>query len=117
MLRTTEGVCDCVQLKRKKTDSDEADEEERALSVIANLFQGLPRGSRRDRLAAKFVESEFEKCDRLIELFDRYQKRVQIAEVHPSPTHHKYESPTCSPQSTQQMQASTCYGSISSLTS
>ena len=70
-----------VQLKRKKADADEADEEERALSVIANLFQGLGRGSRRDRLAAKFVESEFEKCDRLVELFNRYTKRVQMAEV------------------------------------
>ena len=57
------------------------EDEERALSVVANLFQGLSRGSRRDRLAAKFVENEFEKCDRLVEFFDRYQRRVQIAEV------------------------------------
>lgn len=69
-------------MKRKKgADAEEMEDEERALSVVANLFQGLSRGSRRDRLAAKFVENEFEKCDRLVEFFDRYQRRVQIAEV------------------------------------
>ena len=71
-----------TQMKRKKgEDAGEAEEEERALSVIANLFQGLARGSRRDRLAAKFVENEFEKCDRLMELYSRYHQRVRAAEV------------------------------------
>lgn len=69
--------------RRKREEAEEAEEEERALSVIANLFQGLARGSRRDRLAAKFVESEFEKCDRLMELYIRYHSRVQLAEVSP----------------------------------
>ncbi len=32
-------------------------------------MQNLGRGSRRDRVAAKFVESEFEKIDRLMEIY------------------------------------------------
>lgn len=71
----------CQVKRRKGEDAEEAEEEERALSTIANLFQGLSRGSRRDRLAAKFVESEFEKCDRLMELYSRYHRRIQAAEV------------------------------------
>ena len=71
-----------MQVKRRKgEDAEEAEEEERALSTIANLFQGLSRGSRRDRLAAKFVENEFEKCDRLLELYSRYNTRQRAAEV------------------------------------
>lgn len=67
--------------RRKGEDAEEAEEEERALSTIANLFQGLSRGSRRDRLAAKFVENEFEKCDRLMELYARYHTLQRAAEV------------------------------------
>lgn len=33
------------------------------------MLQNLGRGSRRDRVAAKFVESEFEKVDRLMEIY------------------------------------------------
>lgn len=73
-----------MQVKRRKgEDASEAEDEERALSVIATLFQNLARGSRRDRLAAKFVENEFEKCDRLMELYMRYHSRVAAAEVQP----------------------------------
>ena len=67
--------------RRRGEDAGEAEEEERALSTIANLFQGLARGSRRDRLAAKFVENEFEKCDRLLELYNRYHNLQRAAEV------------------------------------
>ncbi|KAK9819671.1 hypothetical protein WJX72_000948 [[Myrmecia] bisecta] len=67
--------------RHKDEDTNEAEEEERAVSIISNLFQGLARGSRRDRVAAKFVENEFEKCDRLMELFVRYQKRVAAEEA------------------------------------
>lgn len=38
-----------------------------------------PLQTRRDRVAAKFVENEFEKCDRLMEIYFRYEARV-IAE-------------------------------------
>ena len=75
-------MLDFLQVKRRKgEDAEEAEEEERALSTIANLFQGLSRGSRRDRLSAKFVENEFEKCDRLMELYSRYHSKVRAAEV------------------------------------
>ena len=77
----TDKLYDAQVKRRKGEDAEEAEEEERALSTIANLFQGLSRGSRRDRLAAKFVENEFEKCDRLMELYNRYSRRVQAAEV------------------------------------
>ena len=42
--------------------------------------QWLARGSRRDRVAAKFVENEFEKVDRLMELYGRYGARVVAEE-------------------------------------
>jgi beta-catenin-like protein 1 len=37
--------------------------------------------SRRDRVAAKFVENEFEKCDRLMEIYFRYEARVEAEEA------------------------------------
>ena len=66
---------------RKGEDNTEQEEEEHTISVISNLFQGLSRGSRRDRVAAKFVENEFEKCDRLMELYNRYKVKVVSEQV------------------------------------
>ena len=37
--------------------------------------------SRRDRVAAKFVENEFEKCDRLMEVYFRYEAQVAAEEA------------------------------------
>lgn len=69
-------------MKHKKgEESTEQEEEEHTISVISNLFQGLSRGSRRDRVAAKFVENEFEKCDRLMELYNRYLTKVVAEQV------------------------------------
>lgn len=51
--------------------------EERIISLSASLFDGLSRGSRKDRLLSKFVENEFEKVDRLMELYIRYADRVK----------------------------------------
>ena len=59
----------------------DAEVEERCVSIISSLFQGLARGSRRDRVSSKFVENEFEKCDRLMEIFARYHQRVDVQEV------------------------------------
>ena len=71
-----------VQMKhRKGEENTDQEEEEHTVSVVSNLFQGLSRGSRRDRVAAKFVENEFEKCDRLIELYNRYLTKVVAAQV------------------------------------
>ncbi|KXZ43101.1 hypothetical protein GPECTOR_102g54 [Gonium pectorale] len=62
----------------------ETEVEERCVSLLASLLLQLPaagRGaSRRERLLAKFVESEFEKTDRLMELLFRYQARVRAEE-------------------------------------
>ena len=66
---------------RKGEENTEQEEEEHTVSVISNLFQGLSRGSRRDRVAAKFVENEFEKCDRLMELYNRYLTKVLAEQV------------------------------------
>ena len=55
----------------------EAEVEERSISIIFNLLQNLgPKGGRRERVAAKFVESEFEKCDRLMELYFRSEIKI-----------------------------------------
>ncbi|CAN6464143.1 unnamed protein product [Victoria cruziana] len=51
--------------------------EERIVSLIASLFGGITRGSRRDRLLSKFIENECEKIDRLMELYMRYSNRVK----------------------------------------
>ena len=69
-------------MKHKKGEENTVqEEEEHTVSVISNLFQGLSRGSRRDRVAAKFVENEFEKCDRLMELYNRYLTKVVAEQV------------------------------------
>ncbi|KAK3240256.1 hypothetical protein CYMTET_49893 [Cymbomonas tetramitiformis] len=66
--------------RRKMTAEELEEEEQRAVSILASVFLGLSRGSKRDRVGAKFVESEFEKVDRLVELFIKYRKQVTEAE-------------------------------------
>ena len=76
------STCLGLQMKHKKGEENTGqEEEEHTVSVISNLFQGLSRGSRRDRVAAKFVENEFEKCDRLMELYNRYLTKVVAEQV------------------------------------
>lgn len=58
----------------------EEEEEVRCVSIIANLFICLEDESSRDRLLAKFVESEYEKCDRVIEIMIKYAARVSSEE-------------------------------------
>lgn len=62
--------------KNKKRYKEEL--EERLVSLVASLFGGILRGSRRDRLLSKFVENECEKIDRLMELYMRYSNRVKL---------------------------------------
>ena len=79
-LRLT-GAARRAQVKWRKGDEGaKAEEEERVVSIISSLLGSLG-GSRRDRVAAKFVEAEFEKTDRLIELYTRYDARVRAEEV------------------------------------
>jgi len=66
---------------RARRGADAPDEEEgRAVSILASMMQLLPRGAARDRVAAKFVEEEYAKTDRLIELWFKYAARVSAAE-------------------------------------
>ena len=64
----------------RREEVPEEEEEDRVASLVANLFAGLSPGSRWDRLAAKFVENEHEKVDRLIELFVKNRERIARAE-------------------------------------
>ena len=64
---------------RRGADAPDA-EEARAVSLLASALQLLPRGAPRDRVAAKFVEEEFAKVDRLLELWFKYAQRVSAAE-------------------------------------
>ncbi|EIE25166.1 DUF1716-domain-containing protein [Coccomyxa subellipsoidea C-169] len=66
--------------RRKGEEGHEGDEEERVVSIISSLLNNLARGSRRDRVCAKFVENEFEKCDHIMELYTRYDARVRAEE-------------------------------------
>ena len=70
---------------RKGEEGADAQEEERVVSVIASLLNNISRGSRRERVCAKFVEAEFEKCDRLVELYTRYDARVRAEEARGAP--------------------------------
>uniref|UniRef100_A0A7S3R3A3 Beta-catenin-like protein 1 N-terminal domain-containing protein n=1 Tax=Dunaliella tertiolecta TaxID=3047 RepID=A0A7S3R3A3_DUNTE len=60
----------------------EQEVEERCISLVASLFTNLgPKGGRRERVGAKFVENEFEKADRLLEIYFRYYDRVAAQEA------------------------------------
>ncbi|XP_039046247.1 beta-catenin-like protein 1 [Hibiscus syriacus] len=63
--------------KKNKKERYQEELEERIVSLIASLFGGIQRGSRRERLLSKFVENECEKIDRLMELYIRYSDRVK----------------------------------------
>ncbi|GAQ81024.1 beta-catenin-like protein 1 [Klebsormidium nitens] len=66
--------------KSKKKDQSPDEIDERAVSLIASLLGNVTRGSLRDRILSKFVEREYEKVDRLMELFIKYQGRVEEEE-------------------------------------
>ncbi|KAK4409464.1 Beta-catenin-like protein 1 [Sesamum angolense] len=63
--------------KKNKKKRYKEELEERLISLIASLFGGILRGSRRERLLSKFVENECEKIDRIMELYVRYSDRVK----------------------------------------
>ncbi|CDP01709.1 unnamed protein product [Coffea canephora] len=75
MLSFAFGVIPVSKKNKKKGFKEEL--EERLISLIASLFGGILRGSRRERLLIKFVEHECEKIDRLMELYMRYSNRVK----------------------------------------
>ncbi|KAL6555857.1 hypothetical protein OROHE_007131 [Orobanche hederae] len=63
--------------KKNRRKNSKEEMEEHLISLIASLFGGILRGSRRERLLSKFVENECEKIDRLMELYMRYSNRVR----------------------------------------
>ncbi|CAN0897372.1 Beta-catenin-like protein 1 [Linum grandiflorum] len=63
--------------KKNKKDNYQEELEERIISLIASLLGGILRGSRRERVLSKFVENEYEKIDRLMELYIRYSNKVK----------------------------------------
>ncbi|KAM7278570.1 hypothetical protein ACFE04_005704 [Oxalis oulophora] len=63
--------------KKSKRERYQEELEERIISLIASLFGGILRGSRKERLLSKFIENECEKIDRLMELYIRYSDRVK----------------------------------------
>ncbi|KAJ3280005.1 hypothetical protein HK104_000993 [Borealophlyctis nickersoniae] len=49
---------------------------EHVISILSSLFRNLPDPSSRTRLVLKFIENDFEKLDRLMELHQQYSNRV-----------------------------------------
>ncbi|KAH0699959.1 hypothetical protein KY290_016077 [Solanum tuberosum] len=72
------GKASQLPLSKKNKKRYKEELEERLVSLVASLFGGILRGSRRDRLLSKFVENECEKIDRLMELYMRYSNRVKL---------------------------------------
>jgi len=66
--------------RNKKAGNSKEDCEEHSCSIIASLFRHLS-GTGRTRLVQKFVEDDHVKVDRLMELYFKYQRRVQEADA------------------------------------
>eukprot|EP00698_Gefionella_okellyi_P011494 TRINITY_DN3034_c0_g3_i1.p1 TRINITY_DN3034_c0_g3~~TRINITY_DN3034_c0_g3_i1.p1 ORF type:complete len:686 (-),score=178.22 TRINITY_DN3034_c0_g3_i1:1069-3126(-) len=62
----------------RRRQQEEAAQQEHILSVMGSLLRHLD-GARQARLLNKFVENDFEKVDRLVELYDTYTKMLQNA--------------------------------------
>jgi len=62
--------------KAYKENYSDTEEEERILSIISSLLQNV-QGESRLRLLAKFVEENYEKTDRLMDLYFSYSTRVR----------------------------------------
>ena len=67
----------------RKTFGNEAalEQQTRSSSVICSLFKHVDNTDRRDRLCAKFVEQDCAKCDRLVELWVEFAKRVSAEQA------------------------------------
>lgn len=62
--------------KRKYTSFSQKEEDEHLVSIISSLFKYTTENSLLARLNAKFVESNFEKLDRLVNLFHSYLQKT-----------------------------------------
>ena len=63
----------------KNASASEQEYEEHVMSIIASLFRNV-RGPFRDRIISKFVENDYEKVERLMELHFKYKRRVTLAD-------------------------------------
>jgi len=66
--------------RNKKTGNSREESEEHACSIISSLFRHSTGGNR-SRLVQKFVEDDHVKIDRLMEMYFKYQRRVQDADA------------------------------------
>lgn len=66
---------------KRRDESSAAEEEERSVSIVTNLLTGVTGDARKARVAAKFAENEFEKCDRLMEIYNQFEERVAEGEA------------------------------------
>ena len=72
----------------RRSRRDDAEADERCVSILANVLDGLDPSTADDpaavtaargRVLAKFAEADCEKCDRLLELFARFDDRAAAA--------------------------------------
>ncbi|CAG8478240.1 13480_t:CDS:10, partial [Acaulospora colombiana] len=69
------------KLKKTYKNFSEAEEEEHIISIIVSLLKNLPLESEhRLRLIGKFIENDFEKVDRLLEMRESYESRVAVVD-------------------------------------
>lgn len=68
--------------KNKGIDALASEETSHTLSIVSSLFTNLPSESpARIRLLAKFVENNYEKIDKLLEIRESAQKRLTDTEA------------------------------------
>ena len=60
----------------KKRREQALEMQESVISIVTNLLQKLPVGSKRNRVLAKFAEQDCEKLDRLVELWHEYNEKL-----------------------------------------
>ncbi|KAI8922394.1 DUF1716-domain-containing protein [Powellomyces hirtus] len=66
--------------KEYKSHSD-SEEDEHVMSILASLFRTLSSLDARERLVAKFMEADFEKVGRLLQMHEQYSARVQVVDL------------------------------------
>jgi len=66
--------------KNKKIGSTVKDHEEHIVSIIANMLQNL-KGGNKARILTKFAENDYEKLERLMDLYIKYLNRVKAIET------------------------------------
>lgn len=79
-------LSDCFQSskrpKKSNVETPASEDLSHILGIISSLLSNLPSESpSRIRLLAKFVEEDYEKVDKLIELRDGAQKRLNLTEA------------------------------------